>query len=538
MRDPKHPSALPRRTFLATATAAATLTARKATAQATAARVLRYIPQADLTVIDPVLTTAYITRYHATMVWDQLYGLDSKLQPQPQMVDGHTIENEGRLWTFTLRDGLRFHDGEPVRGRDCIASIKRWAARDPMGQALLARTAEMTAPDDRHFTIRLTRPFKLLLACLSKLGPPALMIMPERLARTDPFVSIKEVIGSGPFRFLPDERVVGSKVVYARNTDYVPRTNGTPDRLAGPKIVNFDRVEWNVMPDPGTAAAALQNNEADWWENPPNDLLPVLQQDHALRVEDNGPMGAIGTIVLNHLYPPFDEPAVRRIILEAVSQTDLMTAAAGTNPEMWRDGVGVFTPGTPMDSDAGMQPVKGPKRSLAELKKALPEAGYQNEKIVFMAAGDQAFQSAECAVTLDLLQKLGISVDYTVMDWGTLVQRRASKESPDKGGWNMFITGWSGLDMTTPVTNQTLRSNGAKAWFGWPDLPPVQSLIEAWLEAPDLAGQQKLAAEIQVKAMELVPYIPTGQYFARTACRRDITGIIQGQFVFWNVRRT
>ena len=188
MRDTTTPSALPRRTFLATATAAATLTARKATAQATAARVLRYIPQADLTVIDPVLTTAYITRYHATMVWDQLYGLDSKLQPQPQMVDGHTIQNEGRLWTFTLRDGLRFHDGEPVRGRDCIASIKRWADRDPMGQALLARTAEMTAPDDRHFTIRLTRPFKLLLACLSKLGPPALMIMPERLARTAPFV--------------------------------------------------------------------------------------------------------------------------------------------------------------------------------------------------------------------------------------------------------------------------------------------------------------------------------------------------------------
>jgi peptide/nickel transport system substrate-binding protein len=128
-------------------------------------------------------------------------------------------------------------------------------------------------------------------------------------------------------------------------------------------------------------------------------------------------------------------------------------------------------------------------------------------------------------------------VDYTVMDWGTLVQRRASKEVPAKGGWNMFITGWAGLDMTTPVTNQTLRSNGAKAWFGWPDLPPVQSQIDAWLEAPDVAAQQRIAAELQAKALELVPYVPTGQYFARTACRKDIAGIIPGQFVFWNVRK-
>ncbi|MGD0102852.1 MAG: ABC transporter substrate-binding protein [Rhodopila sp.] len=526
-----------RRGFLAGA-ATAVVSGRKAAGQTAGSRVLRYIPQADLTVIDPVLTTAYITRYHATMVWDQLYGIDSELQPQPQMVAGHTLEDDGRLWTFTLRDGLRFHDGEPVRGRDCVASIKRWAARDPMGQVLLARVAEMSAPDDHRFAIRLTRPFNLVLNCLSKIGPPALVVMPERLANTDPFRSITEVVGSGPFRFLPNERVVGSKVVYARNEDYVPRSGGAPDWFAGPKIVNFDRVEWTVMPDPGTAAAALENNEADWWEDPPNDLLPLLQQSGGVEVLDNGSLGTIGTGVFNHLHPPFDKPAVRRIVLEAISQADFMTAAAGTNREMWRDGIGIFTPGTPMASDVGMEAINGPRRDLATLKKDLAGAGYRNERIVFMVPSDQAVLTAQGAVALDLLQQLGFDVDYTVMDWGTLVQRRASKEPPAKGGWNMFITGWSGLDMTTPVTNQTLRSNGAKAWFGWPDLPAVQTLIEAWVEAPDLPAQRRIAAELQGKALELVPYIPTGQYFSRTACRHDITGIIPGQFVFWNVRRT
>jgi peptide/nickel transport system substrate-binding protein len=530
-----------RRTFLAGA-AATSVPLRRIAAQTVKApgkaSVLRYVPQADLTVIDPVMTTAYITRFHATMIWDQLYGIDSNLQPQPQMVEGHTIEDDGRLWTFTLRDGPRFTDGEPARGRDCVASIKRWAARDPMGQILLTRVAEMAAPDDRRFTIRLTRPFSLMLNCLSKIGPPALVIMPERLAATDPFQSIKEIVGSGPFRFVPEERVVGSKVVYVKNPDYVPRPGGVTDWLAGPKIVHFDRVEWLVEPDPGTAAAALENGEVDWWENPTNDLLPALNRSANVRTEDSGPLGILGTGVFNQLLPPFDKPAVRRIVLEAASQADFMTAAAGTNKAMWRDGVGFFAPGTPMASDAGMDIFTGPKRDLATLKRALRDAGYQGERIVMMAPSDQAILTAESAVALDLFQKLGMDVDYEVMDWGTLVQRRASKEPPAKGGWNFFITGWAGIDMTTPVTNQTLRSNGAKAWFGWPDLPEVQTLIDGWVDAPDLAARQTIAADLQRKAFEQVPYLPTGQYLQRTACRNDITGIIPGQFVFWNVRRT
>jgi peptide/nickel transport system substrate-binding protein len=396
----------------------------------------------------------------------------------------------------------------------------------------------MAAPEDRKFTIRLTRKFSLVLNCLSKIGPPALVIMPERLASTDPYQALKEIVGSGPFRFVPDERVVGSKVVYVKNNDYVPRPGGTTDWLAGPKIVHFDRVEWHVMPDTATAAAALENAEVDWWENPPVDLLAALAGNAGVRIEDTGPLGILGSGIFNHLHPPFDKPAVRRVIMEATSQADFMTAAAGTNKEMWRDGIGFFAPDTPMASDAGMDIFKGPRRDLGTLKKALRDAGYQNERIVMMSPSDQAVLTAECAVALDMFQKLGMDVQYEVMDWGTLVQRRAKKDPPDKGGWNFFITGWNGIDMTTPITNQTLRSNGAKAWFGWPDLPDVQGLIDGWVDASDVASQQKIAAALQRKAFEQMPYLPTGQYFQRTACRQNITGIIEGQFVFWNVRRT
>ncbi|MBC9177595.1 ABC transporter substrate-binding protein [Pseudoroseomonas ludipueritiae] len=508
--------------------------ARPAIAASTS-RVLRFVPQADVTVTDPVMTTAYITRHHALMVWDQLYGLDDRLVPQPQMVESHTVEDNGLRWTFRLREGLKFHDGEPVRGRDCIASIKRWAARDTLGQALVARTAEMAAPEDRVFTIRLTKPYGLMLETLAKLGPPALVIMPERLANGDPFKPITELVGSGPYRWKADERVVGARVVYERNPDYVPR-QGRPEHAAGPKVVHFDRVEYAVMPDPGTAASALSNGEVDWWENPPNDLLPVLRRARGVAVGRVVTTGGMGTGVFNHLHPPFNNPAIRRAVLMASSQADFMTAAAGTDPKMMGIDVGLFTPDTAMASTEGLELVREP-RDLEAARKALKEAGYKGEKVVLMSASDNPLLAALGEVGRDLLTKLGMEVDFVVADWGTVVQRRASKEPPAKGGWNMFHTTWNGVDMLNPMVQQTLRANGDKAWFGWPSSQRVEDLRAAWLEAPDLPAQQKIAGQLQRAALEDVVYLPTGQYFQDSAWRSDIRDVVQGTFVFWGVRR-
>ena len=511
--------------------------ARPSLAQPAGSRVLKFVPQADLTVIDPVMTTAYITRHHGLMVWDQLYGLDSKLQPQPQMVLGHTVEDDGKRWTFKLRPGLVFHDGEPVRGRDCVASIKRWAQRDALGQILLARTAEMTAPADDTFVIRLTKPFGVMLDTLAKVGPPALLIMPERIASADAFRPITELVGSGPFKWKADERIVGARVVYEKFNGYKPRESGAVDWLAGPKVVNFDRVEWNVMPDSSTKASALVNGEVDWWENPPNDLLPLLQRSRNLTIETHAVLGTPGTGVFNHLHHPFDKPAIRRAVLSATSQADFMTAAAGTDPAMWTADMGFFTPGTPMASKVGIEALTGP-RDYAAAKKAIAAAGYNGERVVLMAASDNPALNALGDVCNDLLaNKLGMNVDYVVTDWGTVIQRRASKEAPDKGGWNMFNTTWSGLDMINPAVNGTLRANGDKAFFGWPNIPAIETLREAWLEAPDLATQQKICADIQKVAFQEVPYLPTGSYLSKSAWRKDITGVLTGQIVFWNMKR-
>ncbi len=522
-----------RRTFLAAS--AATLAA-PAIGRAAGARVLKFIPQSDVTILDPIWTTAYVTRNHGFMLFDTLYGVDASFKAQPQMVAGHSVENDGKLWQLTLRDGLKFHDGEPVLARDCVASIKRWGARDPFGQTLLAMTDELSAGDDKTIVFRLKQPFALLPDALGKPGSNFCAIMPERLAKTDPFKAVTEMVGSGPFTFKADERVVGSRVVYERNAAYVPRADGTPDWTAGPKIVNFDRVEWHVIPDSSTAAGAMQSREIDWWENPTIDLLPVLRNAR-LNVVTTDPTGLMACMRLNELWPPFDNPAIRRALLKAVDQKDYVIAISGTDPSMWHVPAGIFCPGTPMASDVGLDVFSGP-RDYAAVKQEIIAAGYKGEKVVVLAPTDFPTLKAEADVGADLLRKVGFNVDYQAMDWGTVVQRRAKMEAPDQGGWNVFHTFWSGLDQSNPVGHVFLRGNGKQGMMGWPSSPKIEALRSEWIAAPDLAAQQKLAQELQRQALIDVPYVPLGQTFSPTSYRKDIAGVLHGFVIFWNVHRT
>jgi peptide/nickel transport system substrate-binding protein len=523
-----------RRQFLAAT--AATL-AMPALARGQSSQVLTVVPQADLAVLDPVWTTAYQTRDHATMVFDTLYGTDSSFRAQPQMVEGALADADGKQWRLTLRPGLKFHDGTKVLARDCVASIRRWGARDSFGQALLAATDELSAPDDRTIRFRMKRPFALLPDALGKAPPSICAIMPERLAATDPQTQVTEMVGSGPYRYKQDERVPGSRVVYERFADYVPRPDGTPSGTAGPKQAHFERVEWRIIPEGGTVAAALQRGEVDWWLIPDVDLLAPLRRDAKLTVRNTDPSGFIATMRFNQLIPPFDNPALRRAVLAAVKQADYMTALAGTDPSLWRDGCGVFCPGTPLASDAGMAALTGP-RDQAALQRALAAAGYRGERIVLLAPTNIASAKTLADITQDWMKTLGMNVDYQAMDWATLVQRRAKQDPIEQGGWNLYHTSWSGADQLNPAGHVFLRGNGKAATVGWPSSPQLETLREAWLQAPDLASQQKIAAQMQLQAFEDVPYVPLGQYFVPAIHQANLTGVLDGNPVFWNVRRS
>jgi peptide/nickel transport system substrate-binding protein len=525
-----------RRTFMAAS--AATL-AMPAVGTAQSARVFKWIPGEDLSLLDPVWTPAYSTRTHGYLVFDTLYGQTGPrggYMATPQMVDGHTVEDDGRTWKLALRDGLLFHDGARVLARDCVASIRRWGARDAMGQTLMARTNELSAPDDRTIVFRLRKPFPLLPDALGKVAPNNCVIMPERIANTDPFKLVTEAIGSGPFKFKADERVPGAFFAHERFAGYVPRPDGFVEWTSGPKVAHFERIEWHVIPDPSTAAAAMTSGEMDCWEAPTGDLLPLLERQRHLRREFVYDAGRAPFCRPNHLHPPFDNPAIRRALLPAIDQEAAMVAAMGDDPSLRKVRCGFFPPGSPMASDAGMDNIL-PTPDYDRAKRALQAAGYKGETVALMVPTDIPTTKAISDVVADAMKRAGMNVDYQAIDFGTMAQRRVSKKPPSEGGWNALCTTPGAVDFFTPATHYQLRGNGEKAYFGWPSSLRLEELRDAWFDAPDLAAQKKIAAEMQAQAFVDVPYYPLGLFYNPSVYRRDITDVLHGLPIFWNMRR-
>ena len=522
-----------RRGFLG---AAALTLAAPALVRAEAVTTLRFIPQADLSTLDPHWNTAYVTRNHGFMVFDTLYGLNDAYEVSGQMVAGHVVEDDGRRWRLTLRPDLEWHDGTPVLARDCVASIRRWGAKDTFGQALLAATDALTALDDRTILFRLKRPFPLLADALAKAGVYMPAMMPERLALTDPATQVTEMIGSGPFRWRADERIPGARAVWERNAAYVPKPAGKPEFTAGPKIAHLDRVVWTTTPDPATAAAALQKGETDWWEYASADLLPLLRRDPGITATVQDPAGQVALMRMNHLQPPFDNPAVRRVVLHAVVQSDFLQAMLGDDRALWHEGAGVFTPGTPLANDTGLSAITG-TRDIDALKRDLVAAGYKGERVALIVPTDFPNLKALSDVGAEMLRRVGFNVDYQALDWATVLTLRAKKVPVAQGGWSAFFTFGAGADVATPAAHLMLRANGENAWFGWPNDPKIEALRDSWFVAPDLAAQQRIARDLQAAAFESVPFVPLGQYFQTTAYRRNVTGVLRGFATFWNVRK-
>ncbi len=525
-----------RRDFLTTTAAVGSMLATPRIARAQDAKVLRFIPQANLSSLDAVAGTQYVVRNAAMLVWDTLYGVNSRLEPKPQMADSAEVSEDGLAWTFKLRPGLTFHDGQKVLPKDIAASFKRWMVRDTMGQIIAAQLVGLDGPDDTTFRIRMNKPFPKMLFAVGKANSPMCLIMPERIANTDPFKLITEFVGSGPMKFSTADWVPGSKAVFTRHEAYKPRDEPS-DWSSGGKRMYFDRIEWNIITDPATAAGALTNGEVDWWENPIPDLVPLLKRSSALNVDIADPLGNIGDLRFNHLNPPFNDVRARRAVMMALSQEDFMRAVVGDDETLWKLCPSYFTPGTPAYTDAGGQILEGPRKYDAA-KALLKEAGYNGERIAMMVPTDVAITKAEGDVAADLLAKIGMNVDYQALDWGTVGARRSKKDPVSQGGWNIFFTWHAGADCINPAPYTALAANGDKAWFGWPKSDAVQAGIDQWYAAPDEAAEKAAYAAINKAAFDDVVYAQTGFFLGYQSWSKKLSGVVKAPFpVFWDVKK-
>jgi peptide/nickel transport system substrate-binding protein len=497
--------------------------------------VLRFMPQVDLVSLDPHYSMTNVTRNYGGLVFDQLYGTDSRQQAQPQMAEGHTVEEDGKRWRIRLREGLRFHDGEPVLARDCAASVRRWGRRDVLGAELLRIADDISAIDDRTIEFRFKQRFPKLPQALGKPGAFMPAMMPQRLADTDPFKHIPEIIGSGPFRYVTEERLQGVRNVFARFDGYVPRPNGVPDQGAGPKIVHFERVEWTTMPDQGIALAALQTGEQDWWEFAAPDLLPVIRRDPNLRGDVLETEGNYLMVRFNHLLPPFNRPEMRRVILRCLNQEDFTAAVGGGNPDLQRPGSGFYPQGMPDATDVGLDALR-PLLTDAQARDALQAAGYRGEKIVQISPADYPNVKVANEVLAYLLKRIGINLEYISMDWSSMTQRTINKGPPETVGFHIHMLNVPCLSVASPLVNSRLRGTGSEE-SGWYTSPRYEDLRGEWLLATDPADQRRAAEALQRECLESVPLVPAGVTLQPAAWRADLDGVLPGVPKFWNVRR-
>ena len=495
-------------------------------------KVLRVVPQADVVVTDPLFTTAWISTIHGTMVWESLFAWDSKLQAKPQMAKAWTTSADGLTWRFTLRDGLKFHDGSPVTTVDVIASLRRWMTIDAMARKVAAVTTAMTVVDDKTFEWTLSAPVPSLLDTLAA-APSHFAIIMRAQDIPAPGKAATSVIGSGPFKFNTGLRVSGALVVYDRNADYVPRDE-PPDGLAGGRVVKVDRVEFLVQPDQAPAASALQAGEVDFLERPSFDLLPLLRRNKDVRLQVLSELASQAVLRPNSLYPPFNDPRARLALSYIIDQDDEMAGGYG-DPAFYQKCNSFFVCGSPNGTEAGAEDF-GP--NLVRAKQLLAEAGYKGEPIRMPATRDISYMGPMAEVAADAMRKAGLNVQMEWSDWASVVSRSASQAAPEAGGWNIYVSGEPGVLAWSPSTNIFAympcdRSNMA----GWPCDAEVEALRVRYADAaaPD---QPAILAQLQRRLTLVSPYRLLGQATQPVAYRSTVAGVLNSPVVaYWNVEK-
>jgi peptide/nickel transport system substrate-binding protein len=521
-----------RKAILAAAcTAGLSAAATSALAQST----LRAVMHSDLKILDPIWTTAYIVRNHGYMIYDTLLAQDEKGDIKMQMLEKYEIASDNKSYTFTLRDGLLWHDSQPVTSEDCIASIKRWAARDSLGQKMMTFVDSITAADARTFTIKLKEPTGLVLLGLSKPSSNVPFMMPKRVADTDPSKQIEDFTGSGPFVFAKDEWKPGDKTVYVKFDKYKPRSEPASG-MAGGKVVKVDRVEWRAISDAQQAVNALSKGEIDYIEQPSHDLLGALKKDSNITIVDIPQIKAQYVFRPNHLHKPFDNPKIRQALWYAFNQEDFLMATIG-DANYIKACKALFICDTRFGTTKGMDGLLTSNAKKAQ--ELLKEAGYDGTPVLLMHSTDLKALTNLAPVAKSLMEKAGFKVDMQSMDWQTLVARRTKKDPPSAGGWNAFLTAWVTADVMNPVSTGYLNSGCDKALFGWPCDETMEKLRDDFARASDPAKQMDIAEAVQKRNVEITAEIPVGEYLQPLAVRKNVKGLLMAPVpVMWNIEVT
>ena len=497
-------------------------------------RILRVVPSADVSELDPTRGANLISRIYSHMVFDTLYALDKDLAPQPMMVDKRTLSDDGLTYSFTLRSGLKFHDGSPVTAKDVVASVNRWLKGTSIGNVLNARVASLAAVDTLTVRLLLKERFGLVEFMLAGPGAPIAAIMKEADVNRPDNVPLTNPIGSGPFKYNVAERRAGAKVVFERNADY-PSRSEPANGLAGARVVKFDRVEWTIMPDATTAANALATGEVDFWDSVGADLAPFLKR-RGITLRPRA-LPTYAFVRFNHQLPPFNDVRARQAIALLIDQNEMMPAVAGDDGK-WSACFSFSVCGTVYGTEAGSEPYR--KVDVAKAKALLAEAGYKGETLIIVGTPQLAPINTMTQILARRLQDAGIKVDVQMTDFpGMLARINQRNKAVGDGGYHLFPYYAIGASWFHPLTNVSVDLNcEGRSWPGYPCDAEGEKLRHAFLAAPDDAARKAGFEAFQRRMWTFLPHVPAGLFEVTNAHRPNVHGVVDDIFLnYWNIEK-
>lgn len=495
------------------------------------------VPHAEPKVFDPHQSGVNITTMHSAMIYDQLFGWDEKMTAQPQAAESVTVSPDKLVYTFKLRPGLVFHDGTPVTTRDVIATLNRMLKRDTQIAKLAEAIAGVERVDDQTFTVKLKEPFGFVTHLIGGSNNVAGGIMREKEAMTDPFTPINEYIGSGPYKFSRADWAPGSKVVYLKHDAYKPRSEPA-SAMSGGKVARIDRVEWRIIPDSSVAMAALRAGEIDFLDAPPIDLVNTVATNPDIVVGEVWPIENQGVFRMNQIHPPFNNLKARLAVAYAVNQIDYMTAGIG-DKRYWRECYAYWLCSPPNGTEAGSEAFRKP--DLEKSRQLVRESGVADAPIVIIGGSDIPMYNAWSLLTAETLKKIGFTkIDLQLSDWGSVAARRAKKDPPTQGGWNMFHTSANGAQLTSPMTSpSTIMTCDGRNFVGWPCDEVVEKMRDQYIKETDPKKQQELVEAMHKRLWEVIPYVPLGQFKQPFLWRKNVSGVLRANtLVFWNITKS
>ena len=494
-------------------------------------KVLKVSLSTELQVLDPIVTRINSARVFAYLAYDTLVAMDSAGNFKPQMLDRWEVSNDKLTYTFTLRDGLVWNDGTPVTSEDCVASIERWAKRDPFGGAMMDAVSELRVIDAKQFVMQLRRPFAFVIEALGRSGHQVPVMMPARLARLDAAKPVPEVAGSGPFIFQRKEWRPGDVASFVPNPRDRARPEA-PDGLAGGKVVKLDRLDIVSIADQSTRSNALEAGELDWLEIAPMDHVASMRANSAITVgKPRGVDQFLAVLNVNHATPPFNNIKVRKALQAAIVQPEIVTAVGLPDDLVTPFCGSIYMCNAPGSTDAGTDVLKSAGAERA--RQLLKESGYAGEPVVVFHSRTSALLNPMGLVVAAQLRRAGFNVQVETRDSATMQQRRLQRT-----GWSIVPVVINGIDLMNPLASPVVSGNCFDTAPGWYCDPKMTDLLQRYAVAGEPGEQRRLADQIQVAFHDNVNYIIAGQVAAPSAWRSSLTGVVPFTFpLFWNITR-